>query len=288
MADGALLDDLLSRGCFIDEPSLSGRTALMIAARRGHKGWIRALLERGADPTLRDSRGRTALHFYLLNVESDNPNRYREGDYESIVLAMISAGASPTDTDNEGDSPLRVVMRLSEKYKEEVASLRKLLEEHTNTADIKIARSTASKESAQKKWDSVREDFAEILPNVLVSASFPLFIGGMSIWMREGVYRDNYSSNFMGIFNSGLNFSLIGYAAGFVAVLPIMPLFGVYSGPIGSIIGFMVGLILSTVIPSITRNTNASPMLYYLPTVASAIIVPFYSEMILERLGIRK
>jgi ankyrin repeat protein len=38
-----------------------GRTALMIAAERGHPAIVEYLLERGADPTLRDKQGKSVV-----------------------------------------------------------------------------------------------------------------------------------------------------------------------------------------------------------------------------------
>jgi ankyrin repeat protein len=61
---------------------LRGRTILMSAARRGSAEFVRFLLEHGADPTLRDQRGRTALDYaqgdraeiIRRQIESDSPD----------------------------------------------------------------------------------------------------------------------------------------------------------------------------------------------------------------------
>ncbi len=60
-ADGtALVRDLLDRGAHVDDADDRGRTALMIAAGRGHADVAKLLLARGADPARRDRSGRTA------------------------------------------------------------------------------------------------------------------------------------------------------------------------------------------------------------------------------------
>jgi ankyrin repeat protein len=46
-----------------DAAEAEGQTALMAAARLGWDQMVKHLLERGADPTLRDATGRTALDF---------------------------------------------------------------------------------------------------------------------------------------------------------------------------------------------------------------------------------
>jgi len=54
---------LLSRGVGVDLVDDRGRTALMIAAERGHPEIVARLLQAGADPSARDNGGLTALDF---------------------------------------------------------------------------------------------------------------------------------------------------------------------------------------------------------------------------------
>ena len=60
-ADGvALVRDLLDRGAHVDDADNRGRSALMIAAERGHAEIAKLLLAHGAEPTRRDRQGKTA------------------------------------------------------------------------------------------------------------------------------------------------------------------------------------------------------------------------------------
>ena len=59
---------LLDAGAAIDATDNRGRTALMIAAERGHAAVVQALLARGADRTVRDRTGLRALDL-AANVE---------------------------------------------------------------------------------------------------------------------------------------------------------------------------------------------------------------------------
>ena len=62
-ADAALrtLELLLSRGAKVDLVDDRGRDALMIAAGLGHAAIAKALLDAGADRTLRDKSGKSAI-----------------------------------------------------------------------------------------------------------------------------------------------------------------------------------------------------------------------------------
>ncbi|SMF54237.1 Ankyrin repeat [Tistlia consotensis] len=57
----ATVELLLARGAKVGPLDNRGRNALMIAAERGHSLAVKALLEAGADPAIRDGQGKTAL-----------------------------------------------------------------------------------------------------------------------------------------------------------------------------------------------------------------------------------
>ena len=56
----ATIDLLISKGAAIDRQDDRGRSALMIAAERGHVGVVRHLMEAGADPLAKDRNGKRA------------------------------------------------------------------------------------------------------------------------------------------------------------------------------------------------------------------------------------
>jgi hypothetical protein len=77
-----------------------GYTALMSAARGGQVEMIRFLLSRGADATLADQNGFTALHCAVMQPTNN-------GAREAIcVQALIEAGVQPNVRDGSGGTPL--------------------------------------------------------------------------------------------------------------------------------------------------------------------------------------
>ncbi len=60
-APASLLDLLLAHGADIDQQAANGLTALMLAASQGTPGQVVYLLNAGADPTVVDAEGQTAL-----------------------------------------------------------------------------------------------------------------------------------------------------------------------------------------------------------------------------------
>src|SRR5512133_1888349 len=70
------------------------RSPLMAAAAGGHGAVVKALLENGANATLTDSGGHTALSFAA-----------ESGDVESIE-ALLGAGAAVDAVDSDGWTPL--------------------------------------------------------------------------------------------------------------------------------------------------------------------------------------
>src|SRR6202011_2386726 len=60
-AAASVVDLLISHGAEIDATDDRGRTALMMAAELGHAEVAGPLIKRGADQTLRDQNGKSAL-----------------------------------------------------------------------------------------------------------------------------------------------------------------------------------------------------------------------------------
>jgi ankyrin repeat protein len=56
-----MVELLVARGADLNRTDDRGRTALMIAAERGHDLIVEFLLERGADPALKDKQGNSVV-----------------------------------------------------------------------------------------------------------------------------------------------------------------------------------------------------------------------------------
>ncbi|MEK7474738.1 MAG: NAD-dependent epimerase/dehydratase family protein [Candidatus Coatesbacteria bacterium] len=77
-----------------DSPVGRGDPALHIAARRGHAGLVRLLLERGADPNGCDADGQTAMHMAAWRGKVD------------VIRVLAAGGARPDLADaEEGSTP---------------------------------------------------------------------------------------------------------------------------------------------------------------------------------------
>ncbi|MEO1488470.1 MAG: ankyrin repeat domain-containing protein [Pseudomonadota bacterium] len=72
----------------------SGDTGLHIAAQRRDALWVRFLLQRGADPNIRNKKGRTPLQVSITLSDIDS------------VEALIKRGASVNVSDRQGETPL--------------------------------------------------------------------------------------------------------------------------------------------------------------------------------------
>jgi hypothetical protein len=210
-------------------------------------------------------------------VEGRNRSGYRDGDHESITAMFLAAGTRPADTDNTGDSALSTAIRLASMHGEMIP-LKNLLLEHADDDEIKLAEAMASKIVAQEKRDKLRSGWSYYFPPIMGALSFPLLIGGLSIGMREGKFRDDLSDNFMGSINGVLNITLVGMTLGALLFMPSIStgewgfLFPLFGGITGGIFGIAVGTILTATLPSIGNAMNNNAVLYYLPTAMSALI----------------
>lgn len=84
----------------VDARDADGRTALMLAALADDEAAVKAILDRGADPNLQDSRGDTAL---LLAAEHGS----------AIVRSLVEAGARVDLASAEGRTPLMTAAEYS-------------------------------------------------------------------------------------------------------------------------------------------------------------------------------
>ena len=78
--------------CYIDVNKRDGfgRTALSLAAEKGHEATVRLLLEKGADVNAKDKRGRTALY------------QAADREHETIVRLLLEKGADANAKDKDG------------------------------------------------------------------------------------------------------------------------------------------------------------------------------------------
>jgi ankyrin repeat protein len=275
-ADASLLEQLLLRGCPLDAPNNDGITPLMRAASNHKDVAILLLLEKGADAGRCDNRGKSVLCKYLDGISGTVLNKYDlDSDPHVVVAALLAAGARPADTDNEGNSALLTATRLANENREMVP-IRDMIRQYASADERETARATVE----QERQDKIRRALSKDLPPILGALSVLLFVGGMSIWMRKGVYRDNPSQNWMGSINGVLNITMGGTALGFLLFMPLAQPSGNWSdmfsglipivgGSIGGVVGLFGGIILTALVPSIGRITNNYAMLYYLPTAAS-------------------
>lgn len=144
----------------LDETNPHGRTALMFAAEAGRFDVVRALLARGADPTIRDQDGRTAYMISLIEEIPHAPeevqDEYRravEAEDLAMVRRLLDLGADPDVLDDQQSTPL---MKAAQEGK--LALVRLLLSanaqfDHRDSRD----RTAMMYAAEQKHVDVVRE-----------------------------------------------------------------------------------------------------------------------------------
>jgi ankyrin repeat protein len=264
--DGPMLDDLISRGCLINEPDNEGYTPLIYAASSsGLRKVVLILLEKGADPNYRNAKGRTALHIFLLNIDSYVWYNDKEMKQDMpIITALLEAGTHPAVKDDEGDSALLTAMRISMKYNKP-KPISELVQQYANAEDIKIAAAAERKKEKEYRQKKLSEN---LLPTIKL-LSVPVVLGGVSYLMRNVVYKDNPSDNIMGPLNAtltlGLGCSALGFFMGGGDLGAML---------VGGIIGGVVGGLLAD-LPSVKKAFTDNPALYYTPTSLSAVVVSF-------------
>ncbi|KAH9232739.1 hypothetical protein K456DRAFT_1839111 [Colletotrichum gloeosporioides 23] len=93
------LQELINLGCDVNQPTFSGRTALMGAAQMGHIHVAKLLLAAGASATAVDLLGNTALH--LLD-----DSRFGSDATGTKIRLLVEAGADINARNNDGGSAL--------------------------------------------------------------------------------------------------------------------------------------------------------------------------------------
>ena len=149
---GNVLDLLIQNGANIDGIRTSdGKTPLMLALDHHPQGPAKELISRGAYVNLKDPQGWTPLHYcaYQSNISASESMLD-----ESVVAALLEAGADPNARTSDGQTILHV-MRNGFKY-EVLQMLLKhgldldLRDDHGNTALMKSVTGEVSVESFEK------------------------------------------------------------------------------------------------------------------------------------------
>ncbi|PLB41064.1 ankyrin repeat-containing domain protein [Aspergillus candidus] len=119
----------------VNARNLTGRTALHEAARNGRQESVKLLLDAGANPTIQDARGRSALHAAgefearsCFSSEGSQPKKDTTKDnslqrmrvmietedgsknIREVVRLLVNSGADPAQLDNEEHTPTDVAL----------------------------------------------------------------------------------------------------------------------------------------------------------------------------------
>ena len=94
----AIIEKLLSLGLDIDSIKSNGATPLMIAALRGRLDSFSVLIERKSDPTLKNNKGWTLLHYAA------------RGGNHVIIEKLLSLGLNIDSRRSDGATPLMIAV----------------------------------------------------------------------------------------------------------------------------------------------------------------------------------
>ncbi|MDR2663731.1 MAG: ankyrin repeat domain-containing protein [Treponema sp.] len=263
-----LLALLIEAGADIEAPDHEGLTPFLYAAGQYGKTWglrgtptgMLNLLDLGADPDKKSPENKTALLLYL----EDNG---LGSALPSMVRRLLDLGADPAEEDLSGNSPLLTALRSKSDY-DNVREIRNMLVSSADKEQVSAAKSAVRAER--------RRDFARDSPGRL-AATAPLLILpgyiGLSVWAREGIYREDPGSNWMGTVNA----SVTGFGAG--ALLSFFTYMGLSDDDgfgrglaavfIVAPVGGLIGGIAMSAIPPVRKAFKENPVLYYLPVAAA-------------------
>jgi ankyrin repeat protein len=99
--DDGIIRKLVEKGADINGRSKAGRTLLMYAVANDNRGAALSLLAAGADRSVKDNDGNTALHLFCLRVRDSSMLG---------VLEKLVEGADPNVLNNESLTPLDLTM----------------------------------------------------------------------------------------------------------------------------------------------------------------------------------
>ena len=102
MGELKIVQLLLQAGADAEAADLDGQRALMAAAKGGHLNVVQALVEAGANTACLDARGRSVLHWSVI-----------EADNEKVVRYLLDRGAAKHLVSSDGLSARDYAIKLS-------------------------------------------------------------------------------------------------------------------------------------------------------------------------------
>ncbi|KAI1521980.1 Arp Ankyrin repeat, partial [Pyrenophora tritici-repentis] len=116
-----MVEALVENGVSVNKSMNEGWTALHLAAGRGHKEVVRVLVEKGADVDMKNMEGCSALHIAA------------EKGYEEVVKVLVEAGAEIHTKDTRGLTPAKIAEEKG--FKEVARELEASTQRHKGTYD---------------------------------------------------------------------------------------------------------------------------------------------------------
>ena len=282
--NAVLVKLLLDHGA---DPNMEDNLRQTVLETRGITVEIqKLLLESGADPNHRDYNGKSVLLNRLQLTWDWIGGGYGYDPHEEDLIAftdLLEAGARPADADNDGNSVLLFLLDNSRQYPR-LIPLKDLILLYVSDDEVKTAKAQLELNDEEKHKQNRKRIIDEKLGPSFGAVCFPLAFGGLGLLMREYVYKDDTSKNFMGAVNGGMLL-----CTGFmVAGLFIGADFGdnlegrIGGGLLGGVIGTVAGIVIAC-LPPVRNAFNQYPVLYYTPAVLSAVYAGYKIYTIWQR-----
>jgi ankyrin repeat protein len=261
LSDTGLRPLYVQAGADVNAVNNRGWTPLMNAARRDSDKLVMELLDLGADPMLKTPDGKNLLLIYMEGRE-----KYAK---PGTVKLLLDLGIDPSETDDNGNSALRVAFVLDD------AEIKNMFSEASDKKAVAAAKRAADNEKTKDFFKYEMPFYLYLAAPFLISAAYV----GFSIGAREGIYRNNPDANFMNTANA----FIAGFAlGGYLSALPFLviastgdwsALFGVYIVPVVAVI---TGALFA-VNPEIVSGIKDNPVYYYGSSVLSlGITIPMF------------
>jgi hypothetical protein len=272
---------LAEAGADVNAADSNGFTPLMREAARSnedpkkHNELINELLTLGADPHKKTPDGKNLILLYLENHHLYRHSRDKAA-HPATVQLLLDLGISPTEADESGKSALSLAIGEDKSYSG-VKEIQSLLLAASDKKEIAAVKKEVRREKRGEYAKSVPERLSLSAPLLL-----PLGYLGFSVAAREGIYKGNPESNWMG----SVNTFVTGFVAGAaIASIPFMLWTASTDGwdrllPVLCCIFFppIAGIITGGFWGNNSQYSSAfreKPLLYYIsPVLAGAISIP--------------